>query len=166
MTHNTAMNIIPFPQRPEYSLELLEQTCLDYLADTKSPLVPIETLLEFVRRTVDLAAVSQLNLLEFLRNHDEVEVLEGPAPGTPISGEILQAAGLLMGPRVLLKRRMPNQRELYAHMAVQLQTMRDTLGAAHAQAAPGTPLAARREALEEAIGRVDTLLQRLAALVG
>lgn len=159
------MNIIQFPQRPDISLELLEQTCLNYLGEAKSPLAPIDTLLEFVQRTVGLQGVSQQSLLEFLRHHDEIEVLEGAAPSAEVTGDVLQAAGLLMGPRALLKRRMPTQRELYAHMAVQLQAMRDTLSQALANVDADSPLAARRPAMEAAIGRIDDLMERLAGLL-
>jgi len=161
------MSIIPFPHQPpaEVSLELLEQTCLNYLGEAKVPLVPVENLLAFVQRTVGLQGVSKSSLLEFLRNHDEIDVLESADPGDDVSGDLLHAAGMIMGPRALLKARMPTQRELYAQVAVQLQSMRDTLGQALAHADADAALAGKRPALENALERVDELMQRLSALL-
>lgn len=159
------MNIIPFPTPPETSMEALEQQCLTYLGDAKAPIVPVTTLLEFCRRTESLAHVSQDTLLSFLRGHADIEVLEGPTPEEQLSAEMLGQAGVAMGPRAVLKQRIPTKRELHAHMAVQLQAMREALAKAEAAAGPGMPLHGKRHEIAAAIEKVDDLLGRLASMM-
>ena len=155
------MNIIPFPQRPEMSLEALEQTCLNYLGESESPIVPVEILLAFCQRTPSLAHVSSEILLDFLRQHEEVEVLDAPTPIEALGTKVLGAAGVVLGPRVMLKRRIPTQREMYAIMALQLQDLLATL----AKAAESTEDPAHRNALAQASERGETLLARLGTLM-
>ena len=103
--------------------------------------------------------------MEFLRSHGEIEFLDGPTPEEQISAEVLGNAGLLLGERAVLRRRIPTERELHAHMAIQLQAMREALGAALAAAGPGESLDAKRNEIQAAIAKVDGLLERLAGLM-
>ena len=155
------MNIIPFPQRPEMSLEALGQTCLNYLGETQAPIVPLETLLAYCHRVPSLAQVSSDTLLDFLRQHDDVEVLDGPSPMEAFNAEIMGTAGIALGPRAVLKRRIPSQREMYAIMALQLQEMQTALG--EAESATDDP--ARRAELARARTRGEELLARLGTLM-
>lgn len=159
------MNIIPFPTPPETSMEALELQCMTYLGDAKTPIVPVAALLEFCRRSESLAHVSMDTLLGFLRGHADIEVLEGPTPEEQLSADLLGQAGVAMGPRAVLKRRIPTKRELHAHMAVQLQAMREALAKAQAAAGPGMELHAKRTEIAAAIEKVDELLARLASLM-
>lgn len=159
------MNIVPFPRPPEMSFELLEQTCLNYLSEAQTPIVPVDTLLEFCHRNPALAHVSRGTLTTFLREHEEVELLEGPSPEEMISAEVLGDAGLYMGERAVLKRRIPTRRELHAHMAVQLQAMQEALSRALAAAGPEGELASKRAEITSAINKVQGLLERLALLM-
>ena len=155
------MNIIPFPQRPEMSLEQLEQTCLGYLAEAKNPIVPVETLLEFCRRLPALAQVSHEIVLDFLRNHEDVEVLDAPSPEEIAGAALLAGAGLIAGERAVLKRRIPTQREMHAIMALQLQEMQATLSDAVAEVEDP----ARRAEMQRALSRIEQLLQRLGTIM-
>lgn len=145
------------------NLELLEQTCLKYLSESQQPIVPVEVLLEFCRRTPALAQAGREILVQFLRDHEEVEFLPAPAAADddPAGAGLLAAAGMAVGDRAVLKRRVPTQRELYAHMALQLEDMRATLQETLRQA-EGTP---REASLRAAIERVDLLTERLGALL-
>ena len=158
------MSIIQFPQRPPMNLETLEEVCLNYLGESKTPIVPVEALLAFCQRTPALAGLTAPVLADFLRSHEQIQVLDGPTEEENITAEMLGQAGIAMGTRAVLKRRVPTQRELYAHMALQLQAMRETLGHALADVS-GEAAGGRRAELESALRRVDDLLQRLAGFL-
>lgn len=155
------MSIIPFPQRPEMSLEQLETTCLDYLAEVKNPVVPVDILLEFCRRQPALAQASRAVLLEFLRNHEDVQVLEAPTPEEIAGAQELLGTSIPMDERAVLKRRIPTQREMHALMALQLQEMKATLENATGE----TEDPERRAELERAVARTEQLLQRLGTIM-
>lgn len=159
------MSIIPFPQRPETSFEVLEEACITYLGEAKTPIVPVDVILEYCRRNPALAHVSRSTVVEFLRSHGDIEFLDGPTPEEQISAEMLGNAGLLLGERAVLRRRIPTERELHAHMAIQLQAMREALGNALSAAAPGEALAPKRAEIQAAIAKVDGLLERLSTLM-
>lgn len=143
------------------SLEALESSCLEYLAEAKNPVVSVNTLLEFCRRVPAMAQVSRDIVLDFLRNHEDVEVLEAPTPEEMAGAEELLGTAIPADERAVLKRRIPTQREMHAIMAVQLQEMRATL----ADASGATADPERRAEMEAAVARVEQLLQRLGSIM-
>lgn len=142
------------------NLERVEELCLNYLGQVTNPVVPVEKLLAYCRREQPDLVVDGAAFLHFLRHHGEITVLEGPAGGEPVDADEFAAAGIMMGPRAVLKTRIPAEDNMRRVMERQLEAMRGQLEAA---------LAAARKAgdrektaqLRAALKKSEELLKRL-----
>ena len=109
------------------NLEKIEEKCLHYLAQANTPLVPVDTLVEFCRRDPECGKLDRQSLLAFLRPHAQVQVMEGPDIGDAIDQETFQNAGINMGPRAILNTRIPAREEMAEILIEQLKDMTDVL---------------------------------------
>ena len=109
------------------NLEKVEEKCLHYLAQASNPLVPVDTLLEFCRRDPECGELTRQALLEFLRPHEQVQVMEGPDVGEVVDQAMFSAAGINMGQRAILKTRVPAREEIAEMLYEQLKDMTDVL---------------------------------------
>ena len=89
------------------SLESIETRCLNYLRQAANPLVPVRTLLAHCLREEPASGITEQVLLDFLRAHGEVIVLEGPG-AEDLPGGAGEDAAAVAGPRALLKARKPD----------------------------------------------------------
>jgi len=106
------------------NLERIEEKCVNYLDQVTNPIVPVATLLEHLRQDETCAAVTQAQLLEFLRaNHAFVVVERGDEEEDPQQTAGLKEIGFVPGPRVLLKKRTPTKGELAGLIEQQLERM-------------------------------------------
>ena len=142
------------------NLERVEERCLDYLAQATSPLTPVRVLFEVCQRDESGRDLTLPMLMDFLRMHAGIEVLEGPAEEERVNAESFAEAGLEMGPRAILKTRIPAPRDILAMLGAQIATMKEVLGKALAglEAAGGD---ARVDELRAALERAKTLEARL-----
>jgi hypothetical protein len=142
-------------------LESIEQRILKYLEQATDPVVPLKSVLAHVRRAEGFEEVSEEVLLSFLRKHELFRVLEPPViAADPEEMKQLAAAGLLVGPQVILDDRMPQARELTEGLIRQLETMGDALTKAQMEAREqGNPQKARKTM--ELLNRCRALEQRL-----
>lgn len=136
------------------NLELVEERALSYLRQSRNPLVPVSTLLEHVQRDENCANTSEKILLDFLRHHEQVRIVEPPAKDETIDNESFDGAGVELGARAILNERLPTQREMSSLMDQQVGILIDSLeGALKAAEEMGEKeqqLAQIREALEKA----------------
>lgn len=142
------------------NLEIVETLCLNYLSQAGNPLVPLDTLLEFCRRDEQCAGLEEKDLLDFLRHHDQVRIIEAPAD---VSDMMAAGAPGPVGdtvPRAILKTRVPAQRELALMMAGQLDSMMQALEAAIEQGPAHLPAASLQE-LRDALVRAKELRSRI-----
>jgi len=146
------------------NLERVEEICLQILAESSIPVVSVGVLLGRLRRDPALARLGGPELLSFLREHEEIEVLEG-GENAGESMELLSAAGIDPGPRAVLKRRIPSPREMQAHLAVQLETMRQVLMDARKSAAASPEAESRLKSIDEALARTEELREQLGKMV-
>lgn len=109
------------------NLEKIEEKCLHYLGQATTPLVPVDTLVEFCRRDPECGKLDRQSLLAFLRPHALVEVMEGPEVGDAIDQEAFRKAGINMGPRAILTTRFPAREEMAEILIEQLKDMTDVL---------------------------------------
>jgi len=105
------------------NLERAEQICLSHLGQVSSPLVPVHTLVEHCRRDEQCAEISERELLPFLRSHELILVVEGPNVDDASEAAAFSAAGLEMGPRAILKTRIPPPQEMLRVIEEQLEQM-------------------------------------------
>lgn len=110
-----------------------------------------------VGKGVDL---SKEDLLAFLRNHAEVMVIEGPDESLPVALSEFSEAGVNMGPRIILKERIPSRDEMTDMMRQQLEHMRLHLGYALDKARENNDLDAVRE-IEAALERSARLEEKM-----
>lgn len=142
------------------NLEHVEERCLGYLAQTSSPLTPVRVLLEVCQRDESGRDLTLPMLLDFLRAHAEIQVLEGPTDEERVNADAFAEAGLEMGPRAILKTRIPDPKDMLAMLGAQIATMKEVLGKALAglEGNEGDP---RLDLLREALERAKTLEERL-----
>lgn len=146
------------------NLEKLEQVCLAYLSQATNPLTPIRALHAHCKRDEDFAQLTERELIEFLRPHEEVTILEGPAPGEAVDSGMFAEAGIEMGPRAILRQRMPAARDLILMMDQQLDVMLKTLEDAQEQAERDGE-ESRLAQLSIARARAEMLRQRMHDMV-
>lgn len=149
---------------PELSIERIEQRCLSYLRQVKNPLVPIKNLLDYCQRDEACKSVEEAPLLQFLRNHGDIEVLDGPLPGEELGTELLGQAGIEMGIRVILKDRIPSRREMEVLLVSQVHTMQQELARALSDAIDAGN-EERIPRLREALQRADAMRERVAEVM-
>jgi hypothetical protein len=146
------------------NLEIIEEKCLNYLRQAPNPLVPAETLLEFCRREPECAKLELNELLEFLRPHAEVKVVDGPQDGEEIDQETFGAAGIVMGPRAILNSRVPTKDQMADIIAAQMKNMTEMLVEALDMARKAKDEAHIQE-LEAALKKSEALRQKMNKLL-
>lgn len=143
------------------NLELVEERCLKFLADTANPLVPLGDLLTFCLREKSLAGLTAQELLAFVRHHELMRLID--APGATDDGPLASGSENLQEPRVILNSRIPSPREMGQMMMEQMTKMLDALHAAVAQAEANGDSAAVAQ-LRQALERAQTLRERIVEL--
>jgi len=157
-------NIIPFPGGFGMNLEKTEEKCLNYLAQARNPLVPVDTLLDFCQRDPECGKLDRKELLDFLRPHEQIQVLEGPDLGAAVDPETFGAAGINMGQRAILKTRVPSREEMSEMLFEQLKDMTDILVDSLNQAKK-TGDSERIQAIEDALKKCELLRQKMNKLL-
>lgn len=137
------------------NLERVEERCLKYLGQATDPLVPVGRLLEYCLREDPHSGLTGRVLLDFLRNHELVRVVDGPGMSAP--------GGLATEPRAILAARLPDRETILEMLEGQLELLRRHLGEAAAEAGgAGSP--EQRRHLEELTARANELAAKIAAL--
>lgn len=157
-------NIIPFPRRLGLNLETIEEKCLSYLRQAPNPLVPVDTLLEFCRRDPECGKLERQELLDFLRPHELIKVVEGPGEGEEIDQDTFGGAGINMGPRAILHSRVPTKEQMADIIAAQMKNMTEMLVEALELARKAKDEAHIQE-LEAALQKSEDLRQKMNKLL-
>ncbi len=145
-------------------IERVEEICLDFLRQAENPLVPLKELYEHCIATEDVGSVlTEEGLLQFLRAHGEVTVVEGVSDDMPVTPKTFETAGIVMGPRAILKKRLPSRHEIKQMFEMQVAQMRTRLLEALEHAKKEKDPKAIEE-LEAAIENADTINERLQEL--
>jgi hypothetical protein len=142
------------------NLERVEELCLRYLGQAVNPLVPVAKLHAYLVREDAEQAPSMPRLLDFLRHHAEIIVLDGPGEEDPVGADGFAAAGLMMGPRAMVKTRVPSRAQMLAMMFEQIDEMREKLDAA-LESARQSKDAEFLEQVEDAIRRSEELREKV-----
>ncbi len=149
-------NVIPFPERPRMNLERAELLVFNYLAQAENPLVPVSALLEHCRRDEQCQEVDEPVLLGFLRAHEAIILVEGPGTSEAVGLDAFEAVGINMGPRAILKTRVPSANDMSAMMNAQLEDMEKPLKKARELA--------ETDGDEKSVQEIDAVLARVAEL--
>lgn len=139
------------------NLERLEELCLNLLSQSTQPVVSVDALLIHCRHDESLKSVSRKDLLDFLRKHHEVTVLEDMEAG---EAALLQAAGVETGVRAALNARLPSRLEMTGIILQQIDQMQISLNGAlsHAQATGDSSRAAQ---IQQALHRAEILREKV-----
>ncbi len=135
-------------------LENIESVCLTFLRRTTNPLTPVDLLFEACEKS--RLYITREDLLSFLRCHSEVIVVESADNASPVTQSDFNDAGINMGPRAILKSRMPSRAEMMEMMRQQIDHMRFHLRDALEQA--------RADKDDEAIRDLEVAVKRTADL--
>lgn len=146
------------------NLEAIEQRCLAYLAQVTRPLAPVGQLLRHLHDDPETAGVSEDELLQFLRHHEDIAVIEATGlPSEPGMAEAFAAADIPAGPYVILKSRMPTAHEWSEQFRAQMESMVEALESAHTEAMANGNQEAVRE-ITALLDRARRLQKRLGEL--
>lgn len=142
------------------NLEDIEQKCFNFLQQSSNPLVPLTTLLRHLWQDEACGELSEPELLSFLRNHELFRVVELEETD-PTLIEDMTEAGIPLGPRVVLKSRIPAKAELSEMIQEQLAAMMQALGKALQEARQQGDEAAQAQ-IEEVLERTQNLFTEIA----
>jgi len=157
-------NVIPFPGKFAMNLEKIEERCLSYLRQASNPLVPARTLLEFCQRDPECGKLEFKGLVDFLRPHELIQVVDGPNDDESVDVETFEAAGIIMGPRVILKSRIPTRDQMTDMLSSQVQNMTSVLVEA-LELAKQKGDAAHIAELEAALEKSEVIRQKMNSLL-
>lgn len=146
------------------TLEELETACIQVLAQSANPLVPVARVLARVREEDPGGAPPDRNILEFLATHDRVKVV-GAEDLEGGQAEVLALLGGSEGPWAVLRDRIPSQQEMLALMAQQLEQLEEALKTALDHAKSEGDLGKFRE-IKGALERAERLRQRVSGHEG
>lgn len=144
------------------SLENIETRCLNYLRQSANPLVPVRTLLAHCLREEPASGITEKVLLDFLRAHGGVIVLEGPG-ADDLPGGAAENSAAVAGPRALLKARKPDPGTVLALLKEQMDMVRAVLDRMAPEADTETD-PARRAAFETLKARAEELAEKIGGL--
>ncbi len=96
-------------------LEKIEKVCLDYLASSEEPWVPVSKLCERCRDVIG-EEVSEKIVSKFISCHPEVNFFNITSVGDSEFEEYIQRKRIQLEPLVILKSRMPRQADLLKWM--------------------------------------------------
>jgi len=138
------------------NLQRVEERCLFYLGEASNPLAPASALLEHCLRDDECAGLTQETLLDFLRAHELIHVVEGPDAHEAVGVHLFADAGFDMGPRAILNARIPSAQEMAVMLKEQLKVMTDALSSAMTEA--------KQLGDESSIGHLADAVQRAQAI--
>jgi hypothetical protein len=146
------------------SLEALEELCLNFLKESENPLVPLSYLYAHcVEHASDNHALSPEYLLDFLKNHNELLVLESDDKSLLIDEDQFFDAGIVMGTRVILKRRLPDRNALKVLFKLQVLELVKQLNEMLLQAEKNKK-PQEAEGLKKKLAQAQSILERFEAL--
>lgn len=141
-------------------IERVEELCLNYLSQCTNPLVPINALLEHCRRDPLCAELQQAQLIDFLKHHELVHVVE-PADTNVLGPELFSGVGLNDGPQAILKSRFPSREEVGVTLQEHLKRMTSALATALEEAEREQCDPAALEQLREAMAKAQALKEKM-----
>ncbi|MBI2432063.1 MAG: hypothetical protein HYV26_04260 [Candidatus Hydrogenedentes bacterium] len=112
------------------NLERVEELSLGYLRQSPEPVVPLEVLLTHCQHDEICRHLTRKELEEFLGRHPEVLLLSGPGGEGVPEVDMLEEAGVDLGPRAILRARIPPRQEMKAMILQQLDQMQLALNGA------------------------------------
>lgn len=144
------------------NLEEVEQRSLNYLKQTRNPLVKVRVLLEHVQQEPGCEDLDEGQLLSFLRKHELFRVIEPQSlPTTGDEHDALAALGVDNEPRVILITRVPSSGELPILISGEMENLVNALQAALREAQQSGQ-EDKAEQLLRMVHRTQDLQQRLA----
>ncbi len=138
-------------------LERVEELCLEFLRHTLNPLAPVALLYEKCVADPQVGdTLTQEALLQFLRDHADVMVVDGLKEDDPMLCLAVASQAIETGPRAILKTRIPTRTEMADIMRQQIDDMRQQLRAALEKATRHNDLQTIAE-IKELLARTDML---------
>jgi hypothetical protein len=146
------------------SIERVETICREFLLQSETPLVSVSQLYQHcIAEEAVRDVLTEEALLNFLRGHADVVVVEGVEEDAPVARNEFDRVGLVMGPRAILKSRMPTRDEMKNMFQMQLEVMRDALMQVLKHAKESQD-ASRIAEIEQALENTDSIGERLGDL--
>jgi hypothetical protein len=110
------------------NLEKVESRCFNFLKQATNPLVPLDTLLNYVRRDDECLEVDAPSLVTFLRQHELFRVIDPPdLPVGPADADALHKLGFRAQPLAVLVTRVPTEQDFIMQFAQQMQNLEESL---------------------------------------
>lgn len=136
-------------------LEKIEKVCLDYLASSEEPWVPVSKLCERCRDVIG-EEVSEKIVSEFISCHPEVNYFNITSGDSEFEEYILRK-GIQLEPFVILKSRMPRQADLLKWMDKHIDSLIRMLE----KSLSLEPDVYKRKSIERLIDRANSVKRRI-----
>lgn len=146
------------------NLERVEELCLHYLRQSANPLCPVRSLLDHCKRDPQFADLNEKELLVFLRAHALIDVVDGPLDNEPVTSAAFAEAGFDMGPRAILKTRVPSVEDMAVLLDEQIAMMIRVLSEAM-QAAAQHADSGNADKIQDALRRSEALRMKMRELL-
>ncbi len=97
-------------------IENIEEICLSILAESKDPWVSLDILIQKCKEISGDNSIDKYLLLSFLKSHSEVKIFDNFYLGLTELKNIISEKQLEFQPYVILKKRLPNEKDMYLWM--------------------------------------------------
>lgn len=138
-------------------IENLEQICLSILAESKDPWVPMNTLVEKCKEISGDNTIDDSLVVTFLKNHSEVKVFDPLCINLPEIENILKDQQLTTQPFVILKKRLPSEKDMFIWIYRHLEKLLKILENIEKKTKEET----KKQQVGNLIGKAKDLLERL-----
>jgi len=141
------------------TLDSLEEKALNFLRQVSNPLVRIDVLHAHLTEGKQAATIALDDLKSFLAGHAQVRVIESLPEEAIGERTVLSGAGSALSHYVVLVDRVPADHQLDAMMLQQLDSMREALAVAEAQANDDDDALIVK--ISDSLKQIDALKQKL-----
>ncbi len=141
-------------------IENIEEISLSILAESKDPWVPIDVLIQKCKEITGDNSIDEYLLMSFLKNHSEIKIFDNFYLSSPELKNVIDEKELKLQPYVVLKRRLPNEKDMYIWMYNHLQKLLVILEKMENKAKNDT----KRQQIGIVINKTRDLLEKLKSL--
>ncbi len=142
--------------------ESIEEACLTILSENKDPWIPLNNLIQKVKEKIGEDNIDETSLIDFLKEHPEVKILDPFLSGMPEITKLLGENNVDFQPVVILKKRLPHEKDMFIWMYRHLENLLVLLQDMERNEQNET----KKEKIGMVINKAKVLMQKLKDMMG
>ncbi|HOV33439.1 MAG TPA: hypothetical protein PLX23_08765 [Candidatus Hydrogenedens sp.] len=143
-------------------LENIEQLCLSILADSPDPWVPLDKLVQRCREIMGDESINEAIIMSFLSKHPEVKVFDSFISNNPVLEEILGGQKQELQPVIILKKRLPKERDILIWIHNHLEKLISLLANTEGMETNDT----KKEQINNILNKTKVLKEKVKKMIG